>query len=79
MLGRQTDGQLNSGSLRPAVDFSLADLLQRLACAGGIMCSNTAPDHRYQSNSMRVSMQAQGAAMLRSRTVEPFVGTLMSV
>lgn len=79
MLGRQTDSQLYSGSLRPAVDFSLADLLQRLACAGRIVRPNTAPDHRYQSNSARICMSAQRVAMPHLRRAQSGAGTLMPV
>lgn len=79
MPDRQFDSQLHSGLLHPAADFSLADRLQRFVCIGRIVRPNAALAHRYQSNSMRVSMQAQGAAMLRLRTAKPFVGTLMPV
>lgn len=79
MPDRQTDSQLQLGSLRSVADISLADRLQRLVCAGRIVRSNTAPAHRCQSNSARVRMRAQRAAMLRSRIAKPFVGTLMPV
>jgi len=52
---------------------------QRLACAGRIVRSSTAPAHRYQSNSARVRTRVQGEAMLRSRIEKPSVGTLMPV